>query len=73
MVTTLGVFRFPRQGGEAYLASYHPGLSVEEVRAETGWDLQVADDIAETKPPTEEELTQIRRFDPDGFWTRRQA
>jgi hypothetical protein len=25
--------------------------------------------VAETPPPTAEELTVIRRFDPQGFWT----
>jgi glutaconate CoA-transferase subunit B len=71
IVTTLGVFRFPPEGGEAYLATVHPGHSADEVRAETGWDLIVSPDLAETPAPTGEELAQIRRFDPDGFWTRR--
>jgi glutaconate CoA-transferase, subunit B len=70
IITTLGVLRFPEHGGEAYLATVHPGHSVEEVRGETGWDLKVADDVGETPPPTEAELAAIRRFDPDGFWTR---
>ncbi len=71
IITTLGVLRFPEGGGEAYLASVHPGSSVEEVRAETGWDLKVADDVSETSAPTPSELDAIRRFDPDGFWTHR--
>jgi glutaconate CoA-transferase, subunit B len=71
LVTTLGVFRFAPGGGEAYLASFHPGSSVEEVRAETGWELRVAPDVGETPAPSVEELAMIRRFDPDGFWTRR--
>jgi len=71
IVTTLGVFRFPPEGGETFLASVHPGHTVGEVRAETGWDLQVSLDVGETPAPTEEELAQIRKFDPDGFWTRR--
>jgi glutaconate CoA-transferase, subunit B len=71
IVTTLGVLRFPPGGGEAYLASVHPGHTVAEVRAETGWDLAVAPDVGETPAPTGAELEQIRRFDPDGFWTRR--
>jgi glutaconate CoA-transferase subunit B len=70
IVTTLGVLRFPPEGGEAVLASVHPGHSVDEVRAETGWDLKVAPEVVETPAPSEEELRQIRRFDPDGFWTR---
>jgi len=71
IVTTLAVLRFPAGGGEAYLASVHPGHTVEEVRARTGWDLRVAGGVSETPPPTPEELSHIRRLDPDGFWTRR--
>ena len=71
IVTTLAVLRFPAGGGEAFLASVHPGHAVEEVRAQTGWDLRVADGVHETTPPTPEELAHIRRLDPDGFWTRR--
>jgi glutaconate CoA-transferase subunit B len=70
IITTLAVLRFPTQGGEAYLASVHPGHTVDEVRANTGWDLKVTDDLVETSPPTEAELSAIHRFDPDGFWTR---
>ena len=70
IITTLCVLRFPEYGGEAYLASVHPGHTVEEVRSETGWDLKLGDDVSETPAPTESELTAIRRFDPEGFWTR---
>jgi glutaconate CoA-transferase subunit B len=70
IITTLGVLRFPEGGGEAYLASVHPGHTVDEVIAETGWPLHVSDDVSETSAPTDGELTAIRQFDPDGFWTR---
>jgi glutaconate CoA-transferase, subunit B len=69
LVTTLAVLRFPEGGGEAFLSSVHPGHTVEEVRARTGWDLRVAPDVIETPPPTAEELAEIRRLDPDSFWT----
>jgi glutaconate CoA-transferase subunit B len=52
------------------LASAHPGVTVEQVRAETGWSLRLADRMVETPPPSADELAMIRRFDPDGFWTR---
>ena len=70
IITTLAVLRFPEGGGEAYLASVHPGSTVDEVRANTGWDVKLGSDLTETLPPTEAELAAIRRFDPDGFWTR---
>jgi glutaconate CoA-transferase subunit B len=70
LITTLGVFRFSADSGEAYLASYHPGQTVESVRSETGWDLVVAPDVTETRAPTTAELRIIRECDPQGFWTR---
>jgi glutaconate CoA-transferase subunit B len=69
IVTTMCVLRFPGEGGEALLASVHPGVTEEEVRAETGWDLMAASKVVETPPPSEEELAWIRRLDPDGHWT----
>ncbi len=70
IVTTMAVLRFPPEGGEAYLDSVHPGHSVEEVRARTGWDLKVPDRVRSTPAPTAEELEWIRRLDPEGHWTR---
>jgi glutaconate CoA-transferase subunit B len=69
IITTLGVLRFGHDG-EAYLASVHPGVSVEEVLANTGWTLRVVDELMETSPPSEEELTVMRELDPNHFWTR---
>src|SRR5579859_3385100 len=51
VVTTLGVLRFPAEGGEAVLASVHPGHTVDDVRAATGWDLRVAPDCGTTELP----------------------
>ena len=70
IITTLCVLRFSELGGEACLTSVHPGHTVEEVRSKTGWDLKLGDDVSETPAPNESELSAIRRFDPDGFWTR---
>jgi glutaconate CoA-transferase subunit B len=54
----------------AELASYHPGQSVDSVRAATSWPLRAAADVHETVPPTDEELRFVRACDPQGFWTR---
>lgn len=70
IITTLAVLRFPDGGGEAYLDSVHPGHTVDEVRASTGWDLKLAEHVSETSAPSHAELSAIKRFDPDGFWTR---
>jgi len=71
LITTLGVFRFV--DGRAVLASYHPTTSVDEVRANTGWDLETAASVRPTAMPSAEVLAIIRGYDPQGFWTRRGA
>lgn len=69
VITTLGVLRFDPGTREARLASVHPGVDPAEVRAATGWDLEVPAEVPGTPPPSEEELRILRRYDPDGFWT----
>jgi glutaconate CoA-transferase subunit B len=68
LITTLAVFRFDPTTGEAVLASYHPGQSVDTVRAQTGWELRVAPDVTETPTPSADELAIVRECDPRGFW-----
>jgi glutaconate CoA-transferase, subunit B len=58
VVTDLGILE-PRDG-ELALTRVHPGVSAGEARAATGWDLRVADDLAETEPPTDAELAALR-------------
>jgi glutaconate CoA-transferase, subunit B len=62
--TTLCVFRFPEGGGEAYLDSIHPGHTLDEVRANTGWLVEPAGDVKETPVPTAPELDVIRKVRP---------
>lgn len=70
LITTLAVFTFDFTSGEALLQSYHPGSSVEEVQAQTGWPLRLAPNCGETVPPSAQELAVIRACDPGGIWTR---
>jgi glutaconate CoA-transferase subunit B len=69
VITSMGIFSFEAEGHEMILSSYHPGMTVEQIKNETGWSLRVAQDVCETMPPTEEELTAVRKYDPKGVWT----
>ena len=69
VITTKAVLRFG-EDGEAYLASVHPGVSVDDVLANTGWKLKLGSDVGETATPTSAELAAIRDYDKEGFWTR---
>jgi glutaconate CoA-transferase subunit B len=70
VVTDLGTYTFDGTG-EMRLASLHPGASLESVRSTIGWDIKVAPELAQTAPPTSEELRLVREeLDPDGVYTR---
>lgn len=69
VITTKAVLRFSPQG-EAYLHSYHPGTTIADVVANTGWALEVSPEARETPVPTKKELRVIRAYDPDHFWTK---
>lgn len=69
IITTLGVFRFHPLTKEAYLSQIHPGVDPERVKQETGWDLIFPAHLPTTSPPTCQNLTIIRQYDPQGFWT----
>jgi glutaconate CoA-transferase subunit B len=57
--------RFDPDTREAYLATYHPDCTVDEIVANTPWELKVADDVAPTQTPTVDELRVIREvIDP---------
>ena len=60
IITTLCVFRFPPEGGEAYVDTVHPAHTLAEVRDATGWEVKVDAHPGETPPPTEAELKEIR-------------
>ncbi len=69
VITTKAVLRFG-EDGEAYLSSVHPGVEVDDVRANTGWKLQVPDNVQQTPEPSAQELQAIREYDREGFWTK---
>jgi glutaconate CoA-transferase subunit B len=66
LISNLGQFDFA--GGRLRLTSFHPGASLEKVQKKTGFPLEVAPDLAETPPPTAEELRLLREeIDPLGI------
>jgi glutaconate CoA-transferase subunit B len=69
IITSKAVLRFT-DDGEAYLASIHPGVELDDVLASTGWRLLLGDRVAQTAEPTPDELRAMRDYDPEGFWRR---
>jgi glutaconate CoA-transferase, subunit B len=69
VITTKAVFRFGSDG-EAYLASSHPGVEIDDIVRTTGWKLRVSGEVTPTPEPSGEELRAIREYDRDRFWTK---
>lgn len=66
VVSDLGVFDFATPDRSMRLASLHPGVTLEQVREATSFELAVPDDVPRTRPPTAEELRLIREvIDPE--------
>ncbi len=68
VVTDLGVYRF-QEDGEMCAISLHPGVTRDDLRRNTGWDILVPDDVRTTSVPTKEELRVLREdLDPEGHY-----
>ncbi len=71
VVTDLGTYGFDQDSGEMTLQTLHPGVTLEDVRANTGWEPRIAEDLGETPPPTDDELRLVREeLDPQGVYTK---
>jgi glutaconate CoA-transferase subunit B len=68
VITTKAILRFG-EDGEAFLASMHPEIDIDEVLRNTGWKLLVSEGVTQTPEPTADELQVIREYDKEGFWT----
>lgn len=67
VVSNLGVFDFATPDHRMRLVSVHPGVTLDEVVAATGFEL-VIEEVAETRLPTLDELALIRDvIDPRGL------
>jgi glutaconate CoA-transferase subunit B len=62
VITDLGVLEPDPDSKQLVLTGVHPGVELDDVRDKTGWELQVADQVQVTPPPTEQELTALREL-----------
>lgn len=67
VVTDLGLLT-PDQNGELILSAIHPGITIEQVIANTGWQLKVSEHLTVTTPPSETELHILRELDPQKIY-----
>jgi acyl CoA:acetate/3-ketoacid CoA transferase beta subunit len=66
LVSNLGEFDFIE--GKMRLIRNFPGVSVERIKAKTGFEIEITPELKETNPPTKEEVELLReKIDPLGI------
>jgi glutaconate CoA-transferase, subunit B len=60
VITDLGVLEPDPASCELRLTALHPGATLDDARAATGWELAVAADLGATDPPSDGELAALR-------------
>ncbi len=60
VITDLGVLEPDADSRELVLTALHPGVTADQAREATGWELVVADDLQVSPEPTDDELQALR-------------
>ncbi len=69
VVTDLAIMSFDQTTREMQVDALCPGISTEELRDNTGFDLRIDDSAGVVPPPTDVELAVLRHLDPDRMYT----
>lgn len=69
VITELAVFGFDDETRRIKVIALNPGVTVEEVQDNTGFDLTFEDNIPVTEPPSHNELQTLRMLDPERLFT----
>jgi glutaconate CoA-transferase subunit B len=64
VVTPLAVLGFAGPGGSMSVTSLMPGVTVDDVRGSTGFELEIGDGVGEMEAPSQAELEALRAVDP---------
>ncbi len=62
LVTPKAVLAWDGKGKQWVLESVHPGSSIQDIRENTGFELNPSPSIQTTPPPTEQELATLRQI-----------
>lgn len=67
VITNLALMGFDEETCRMKLISVHPGVTVEQVIENTGFELIIPDNVTTSPEPTEEELNLLKEIDPAGI------
>lgn len=67
VITQLGIYGFHPESKRLQLLSLHPGVTIDEVRDNSEFEILIPDRVEVTEPPTAEELKLLAEIDPLGI------
>jgi glutaconate CoA-transferase, subunit B len=67
VITQLGVFDFEEETKQLRLLALHLGVSIDEVQANSAFEVLLSENMEITEPPSQEELRLLREIDPLGM------
>jgi acyl CoA:acetate/3-ketoacid CoA transferase beta subunit len=67
VISQLGVYGFDTTTKQMMLLSMHPGVSIEQVQENSGFEILIPPRVSMTTPPSQKELTLLKRIDPAGM------
>lgn len=67
VITQLGLYGFDEATKRLKLLAVHPGVTVEEIQANSEFEILIPDQAETTTPPTPEERRLLHKIDPTGM------
>jgi len=64
VITDFGVYRFSSENYEMTLTEIHPGVSLEDLKENVSWNINIIPDLVPTEHPSKKELRIISELDP---------
>ncbi|MHA1581086.1 MAG: CoA-transferase subunit beta [Candidatus Baldrarchaeia archaeon] len=71
VITQLGVYGFDEETKRMKLLSVHPGVTIDDIKVNSQFEILIPEEISTTKPPTKEELKILHEIDPTGIVLRK--
>ncbi len=67
IITQLGVYGFENESKRMMLLSMHPGVTIEQIKENSGFELIIPKKVSTTQMPTSQELKILKDIDPMGM------
>lgn len=67
VVTQLGLYGFEQESRRMQLLALHPGVTLEQVQANSGFEILAAEPVGVNPPPSPEERRILKEIDPQGL------